>query len=67
LRHTRRFDEATEQLDLLTRLEGAEKWQWEIHRERELLSEARTEAESATQAADIPVPADDPDKAAQAA
>jgi uncharacterized protein HemY len=40
-RHTGRLDEAAAQLDLLTRLEGAEKWEWEIRRERELLRQAR--------------------------
>jgi hypothetical protein len=41
LRHTRRFDEATRQLNCLVCLEGAEKWAWEIRREGELLTEAR--------------------------
>jgi thioredoxin-like negative regulator of GroEL len=45
-RHTRRFDEAARQLDSLGRCEGAEKWEWEICRERELLAEARTEGDS---------------------
>ena len=38
MRHTGRFDEATEQLDFLVRLEGAEKWELEIRRERELIN-----------------------------
>lgn len=42
-RHTGRLDEAAAQLDLLTRLEGAGKWELEIQRERELLAEARTD------------------------
>jgi hypothetical protein len=42
LRHTARRDEAAEQLELLTRLEGAEKWEWEIRRERQLLAQARS-------------------------
>jgi hypothetical protein len=51
-RHTRRLDEAARQLDSLDRCEGAERWQWEIGRERELLAEARTqEAENRTEAA----------------
>ena len=41
LRHTKRPDEAAEQLDLLTRLEGAQKWELEIQRERELLDAVR--------------------------
>lgn len=36
-RHTRRYDEATKQLDRLERLDEAVKWRWEIERERELL------------------------------
>ena len=41
LRHTQRFDEAGRQIDLLARLEGARGWAPEIHREAELLAEAR--------------------------
>ena len=41
LRHTKRFDEATNQLNLLARLDGAHRWASEIHREGELLMEAR--------------------------
>jgi hypothetical protein len=41
LRHTRRIDEAQEQLDQLSRFEGAGKWELEIERERELLAEAK--------------------------
>ncbi len=40
LRHTGRREEAGEQLDVLVRLDGSEKWDWEIQRERELLTEA---------------------------
>jgi len=40
LRHTGRRDEAAGQLDLLVRLDGSEKWEWEIRRERQLLTEA---------------------------
>jgi hypothetical protein len=42
LRHTGRHDEAKTQLDVLERFEGAEKWQVEIGRERDLLA-AKTE------------------------
>lgn len=45
LRHTGRLEEATGQLDLLGRFEGAAKWEWEISRERELLIGARKPAE----------------------
>lgn len=41
LRHTKRFDEATRQLNLLARLEGAPNWAQEIRREGELLKESR--------------------------
>jgi hypothetical protein len=41
LRHTKRFDDATHQLNLLVRLDGAQRWTPEIHREGELLMEAR--------------------------
>ncbi len=39
LRHTARFDEAAQALDELARCEGAEKWELEIRRERELTSQ----------------------------
>ena len=38
LRHTGRFDEAAKQLDQLVCFDGAEKWELEIQKERELLS-----------------------------
>jgi hypothetical protein len=41
LRHTKRFDDATRQLNILVRLEGSKKWEVEIRREGELLTEAR--------------------------
>ena len=41
LRHTKRFDEATHQLNILVGLDGAHRWAAEIHREGELLLEAR--------------------------
>ncbi len=41
LRHTKRLDEATSQLNLLARLDGAPRWALEIRREGELLAEAR--------------------------
>ena len=42
LRHTRRWDEAARQLDVLVRLEDAQKWELEIRREAELLAAARS-------------------------
>jgi hypothetical protein len=44
LRHTRQFDEATRQLNVLARLEGADRWALEIRREGELLTAARKTA-----------------------
>jgi len=41
LRHTKRFDEATHELNLLVRMDGAHRWALEIHDEGELLMEAR--------------------------
>jgi hypothetical protein len=40
-RHTWRLDEAAEELEALGLFEGTEKWELEIHREWELLREAR--------------------------
>ena len=42
LRHTGRFDEAAEELDVLSRFEGADKWELEIQQERKRLAEAKT-------------------------
>jgi hypothetical protein len=42
-RHNRRYEEATKQLDVLVRYEGSEKWEWEIERERVMISEAKNE------------------------
>jgi len=44
LRHTKRFDEATRQLNDLVRRDGADRWALEIRREGELLTEARRTA-----------------------
>lgn len=41
LRHTKRFDDATRQLNILARQEGAQQWELEIRREGELITEAR--------------------------
>ena len=41
LRHAKRFDDATHQLNLLVRMDGAHRWALEIHGEGELLEEAR--------------------------
>lgn len=40
-RRSGRFEEATRQLDLMVRFEGAEKWELEIQDERERLAEAQ--------------------------
>lgn len=56
LRHTKRVDEARQQLDLLAKLDGSEKWSMEIAAERRSLDEERdiannsdsAEAENAT-------------------
>ena len=42
LRRAGRRDEAVRQLDALARLEGADKWELEMRRERELLAEVKT-------------------------
>jgi hypothetical protein len=44
LRHTKRFDEAIHQLNLLAGLDGAHRWALEIHREGELLVEGRKQS-----------------------
>jgi hypothetical protein len=51
LRHTGRLEEATGELDLLTQFEGADKWALEIRRERDLLAEARKQADIQAEAA----------------
>jgi hypothetical protein len=47
MRRTGRREKAAEQLDVLERLEGAEKWQLEIERERQRLAEAAEQAATA--------------------
>jgi hypothetical protein len=47
LRRAKRFDEAMQHFDMLTKFEGAGKWELEIQEERDLLAEARTKAASA--------------------
>jgi thioredoxin-like negative regulator of GroEL len=44
LRHAGRCDEAVGQLDALSLVDGAEKWQLEIARERQRLADAKTQA-----------------------
>lgn len=48
-RHAKRFNEAYERLDDLTRYSAAEKWRHEIEAERELLAVAVAEAETAVE------------------
>ena len=55
-RHTRRYDEALAWLERLDRLEAAERWQWEIARERQLNEDA-----AHSTAADVPSPENDND------
>lgn len=42
-RHTGRLEEAADELDLIQRLEGSQKWEWEIGRERALLAQAQSQ------------------------
>jgi len=42
-RHTRRWEEALRQLDQLERLEASRAWALEIHRERELIRQAKAQ------------------------
>ncbi|MCO6459073.1 MAG: tetratricopeptide repeat protein [Pirellulaceae bacterium] len=49
-RHTRRWDEASRQLDRLQRLERSSKWQLEIMQERKLLARLGTSAEASAAA-----------------
>jgi len=42
LRHVGRIDEALEELDRLTKLEDAVKWEWEIREERRRITELQT-------------------------
>jgi hypothetical protein len=46
LRRTGPLEEAQREVDLLERCEGAWKWGPEIHRERQLLTEAKTKNEA---------------------
>jgi len=62
MRHTGRLEEAAGQLDLLVRLEGAGKWEFEINQERERLAEAaadpadETEQSQSGQSGEPPAP-----------
>ena len=47
-RRTRRIREAKQQLDLLARLDGAEKWRIEIARERQQINQTESETDEAT-------------------
>jgi hypothetical protein len=47
LRRTGRWEEAQREVDVLERCEGAWKWGPEIHRERQLLTEARNAGQAA--------------------
>ena len=67
LRHTGRLEEAVEQLDLLTRFDGAQKWEWEVRRERELLSQARTRIDDRDEEEENTTSTDPPAEVTQAA
>ena len=70
LRRTGRLDEAEEQLESLAAFQGAEKWELEIRRERELMAAVETAAEVApdgkVEQADLAGRADPPATAAHA-
>lgn len=61
MRHSGRFDEAAAELDSLVRFEGAAKWELEIRRERELLTEAKAKDETAVEQDASPDATDPPD------
>jgi len=67
LRRTGRHDEAKEQLDSLTRIEGAGKWGLEIRRERELLAQRDPAAGSEVEEMGRPGPIESPTAAMHAA
>jgi hypothetical protein len=54
LRHTHRFDEAAGQLDRLGRIEGSQKWDREMRRERTLLAQAVAATEDSAGQRDAP-------------
>ena len=56
LRRTGRWDEAERELDLLARCEGAWKWGPEVHRERQLLTEAKAKGDSKSEAPGVLAP-----------
>jgi cytochrome c-type biogenesis protein CcmH/NrfG len=59
LRHTGRFQEAGEQLGRLSRMDGAERWQMEITRQRTRLAMQTRESAEASKAAVSDKSADD--------
>jgi len=67
LRHTARVKEAAEQLDLLVRLDGAEKWELEIRRERELLDHPESENDDPLEETTGPKASDPPEESTLAA
>jgi thioredoxin-like negative regulator of GroEL len=66
LRHAGRLDDATRQLDVLAKFEGAAKWELEIEHERDLLAEVKTRKPVAAEMTEL-VPANQPGDAAHAA
>ena len=67
LRRTGRLEEAAAQLDLLATFDGAGKWEWEIRRERELLSQAKERIDGPDEEEACPGSNDAPAKNMQAA
>ena len=67
LRHTKRLNEAREQLQRLERLDGAEKWQMEIGREHLRLDDLENEvSEAAPDASDDTADGNDPETSDEA-
>jgi len=56
LRHTRRFDEASEELDRLELLRDSEQWAVEIEAERRAIARGHAEVAQHEQFANIPLP-----------
>jgi hypothetical protein len=67
LRHTRRVDEAQQQLDMMERYEGAYRWDLEIARERRLLADVQVSDHESGRAEDGPTPENPPPEIMHAA
>jgi hypothetical protein len=64
LRHTRRFDEASEELDRLELLRDSEHWALEIEAERRAIAGGHAEVAQHEQFANIPLPSEEMKQAA---